>query len=151
VTCPVADYDACQDDIMLEYASLRPKPRGLPFHTFHGLEPCAPYCCRREIRHRNQFLLSSYVADLAVYFEAYREKDLQEWLLEETDSLPYCPTLPCVCLNLGSFGWWRLRRRTWEGASNMINQSLTNKQGSSLEGIAPCKCLDLFMVRNNRL
>jgi hypothetical protein len=36
------------------------------------------------------------VACLVVYLVAYGEKGREEWLLEETESLPYCPTLPFV-------------------------------------------------------
>ena len=89
-------------DYMLEYASPRLEPHGLPFHTLHGVEACSLCCCGCEIRHRDQFLPSHV---------AYHEKGLQKCVLEEAESLSCWPTLPSVCvrLNLGCFDGGLLR------------------------------------------
>jgi hypothetical protein len=80
---------------MPEYASHDPNHVACPFHALYGLEACSPCCCQREICHRYQYP-PFRVADLAVYLVVYHEKGLQEWLLEETESLRYCRTLPSV-------------------------------------------------------
>ncbi len=68
---------------------------------------CLPYCCRREIRNRDQFLPSD-MTYLAICDVACREKKLQELSLVEAESVLYCPTLPSVYISQSVVLRWGL-------------------------------------------
>ncbi len=75
---------------MLEYASPWPEPRGRPLPRLSAVWRL-PYPPVVDVR----FSTATHMACL-VRGVASRETIMQEWSLEEVESMPYRPTLPSV-------------------------------------------------------